>query len=590
MSNKSDPPIIDSVSPHSYASPGTAIEEEAGFIKVNQLVFRHSVCTSSFVSVLNFMNKAVCLILILFIVVSCQQKPSLEEISVEISALLAEAEMDSTLVASYISNDYKPIWVKSRGLRHSGEEFLEGLDEIVFDGLVKENYWAAAQQTLLEETKASKNPKLHAQLDIAISRSFLRLASDLNIGRIDPADINIEWKMERKKPTVDYQEQMLSLANGGSFEETLDQLRPANALYDELRESLQEQKENPREELPLVDAFEGKIEKGDRHEAIPAIRRKLILLEDLGENHDSTELVYDDQMFDAVKRFQRRHGLTDDGVIGGDFIRAINYSQKDLEAKILINMERLRWLPDFTESGKNKVIVNIPDFHLFYIQKDDTVLTSRAVVGTDYRQTPVFKSEMTYLVFSPTWTLPETILWEDAIPAIQKNTDYLAKNNMRVLDLEGIEVDHRDIDWGKLNGKGDFPYLIRQSPGSLNPLGKVKFMFPNEHYIYIHDSPARGLFSRDGRTFSSGCIRMEKPDEFAQILLEDAEEWDAEMIAEAMSQDDEQTVSLKESQDVWILYLTVWSREGKLEVREDVYDMDKKLAEALSLHISENFL
>lgn len=536
------------------------------------------------------MNKAVYFILVLFIVFSCQQKPSSEEISEVIPALLTAADTDSTLAAAYKDNSYQPIWVQSGGLNKAGEGFLEQLDQITADGLVKEHYWTEEQTALLEQVKASKDPQLHAELDVLLSRSFLQLASDLNRGRIDPADINIEWKMDRKDPTTDYKEQMLSIGSRGSVEDALEELRPSNVLYEQLRSLLQKQRESPQEEMPLVPSIEGKIEKGDRHEAIPLIRQKLVLLQDLQDGSQDTELVYDDPLFEAVKNFQHRHGLIGDGVIGADFIAAINYSQQDLISKILVNMERLRWLPDFSEPDKDKVIVNIPDFNLYYIQEDDTVLTSKVVVGKDYRQTPVFKSEMKFLVFSPTWTLPETILWEDAIPAIQKDRAYLAKNNMKVLDHQGNEINPRKINWNRLEGKADFPYLIRQAPGSDNPLGKVKFMFPNEHYIYIHDSPAQALFSRDDRTFSSGCIRMEKPEEFASLLLKEADDWDGEKIAEAMNREEEQTVNLEESLDVWLLYLTVWSGEGKLEVREDVYDMDKKLAESLSLSISEHFL
>src|SRR5690606_24802403 len=277
-------------------------------------------------------------------------------------------------------------------------------------------------------------------------------------------------------------------------------------------------------------------------------------LKDLDQVEEGSSTTYDQALFEAVKRFQARHGLIDDGVIGADFIKAINYSHQDLLAKVQINMERLRWMPEFDKNENNKVIVNIPDYHLFYIQDEDTVLTSKVVVGKEYRQTPVFRAEMSYLVFSPSWTLPETILWEDAIPAIQKDRGYLAKNNMIVVDYQGNEVNPRRINWRELREAKDFPYAIRQAPGKDNPLGKVKFMFPNDHSIYIHDSPAQYLFSRDDRTFSSGCIRMEKPREFAAILLEGTD-WDEEKLMEAMNQEEEDTVNLEEPQDVWILYL-----------------------------------
>ena len=535
------------------------------------------------------MNRGVYFILFLFILFSCQQTPSGEEISESIPALLANADSDGDLESAYESNDYRPIWVKAGGLNSGGENFLEGLEEIVSDGLAKEDYWREEQHELLEQVKASKDPALHAQLDVALSQAFLRMASDLNRGKVDPAAMDIEWEMARKEPTVDYQELLLDLGGGGSFEKVLEELRPAHDLYADLRNLFQTLKENPLEESEFIAALEGKIEKGDQHEAITAIRKKLFILKDLEQMPDEGSQVYDEQLFEAVQRFQQRHGLIDDGVIGADFVKAINYTYQDLLTKVQVNMERLRWMPDSLDNDRDKVIVNIPDFHLFYVQNEDTVLTSRVVVGQEYRQTPVFQAEMTYLAFSPTWTLPETILWEDAIPAIQKDLSYLAKNNMKVLDYQGNEVNPRKINWDQLKGKEDFPYIIRQSPGSNNPLGRVKFMFPNEHSIYIHDSPAQYLFSRDDRTFSSGCIRMEKPQEFAAMLLEDAD-WDEEMLAEAMNQPEEKTVNLKESQQVWLLYLTVWSENGNIELREDVYGMDRALAEALSLPASDHFL
>lgn len=531
-----------------------------------------------------------CTCLLLALVFSCQQNPSSTEIAEQIGLLLQGSEMDASLVDIYEQNEFKPIWVKSGGLTNTGEEYFEELEEVSLDGLVKEDYLLEEQLNLLEKLKNTEDPAIHAQLDLAISRSFLLLASDLNVGKINPADLNIEWKMARKEPTIDYPQLMLSLAKGTSLEEALDQLRPTNARYHELRELLRKQKELKQDETGVVQTIDGKIEKGDNHKAIPAIRKKLQHLNDLKEAGKGEEEVYDQGLFEAVKIFQQRHGLIDDGIIGTDFVEAINYSHQDLMSKIVVNMERLRWLPDFSEHSTGKVIVNIPDFSLYYIQEDDTVLTSKVVVGKDYRQTPVFKSEMTYLVFSPTWTLPETILWEDAIPSIQKDKNYLVKNNMRVLDKQENEVDIKKVNWNDFKNKGDFPYLIRQAPGVKNPLGKVKFMFPNDYSIYIHDSPAQQLFLQDQRTFSSGCIRMENPGGFASILLENAEDWDENKIAEAMNQEDEQVVNLKDAQDVWILYLTVWNSHDKVEVREDIYDMDRKLAKALSLPISEHFL
>lgn len=536
--------------------------------------------------------KQVYIIPVIIIVFSCQN-PSQTEIAEALAPMVQGQEADSLLLEVYKNNDYEPIWIESGGFNKVGNSYLDALDEVVYDGLDRKKYFTEEQARLLEKVKESKDPATHAGLDLSISRSFLSLASDLNIGRIDPDDINIEWKIERKTPTLDFGELLLSIAEGGTsaLKKGIKRLRPENSSYVELQELLESQLEKETRELALVDSFPGKIEVGDSHESIPAIRKKLSYLGEVKEEPKEEDIeVYDEDLYQAVKHFQERHGLNDDGIIGQDFVHAINYSHADLITKIKVNMERLRWLPDFTKTQENKVIVNIPDFRLFYLEGGDTIFTSKVVVGKAYRQTPVFRSEMTYLVFSPTWTLPETILWEDAIPSIREDIGFLSKNNMKVLDYEGNEVDYEEVDWENLKEKEDFPYIIRQKPGGINPLGKVKFMFPNEYSIYIHDSPAQNLFTTDERTFSSGCIRMEDPDQFAAILLEGMEDWDAEEISEAMDSEEEKKVTLNQKQAVWILYLTVWNQSGKMEVREDIYNMDRKLAKALKLPVSEHFL
>lgn len=525
---------------------------------------------------------------ILIIVVSCQ-RPSQKDIGESLENLLKSSEPDSLLMRIYAARDFKPIWIKSGGLKKQAENYFAELDQIAHDGLDKEDYIPENQLKLLEEIDESSDPEVHAILEMAISQSFLNLASDLNIGKINPSSVNISWEMTRKTPSADYEKALQSVGEGQSLARCLDELRPQHAQYRALRVLLEDLLSQEPSHLKTVKAIQGKIEVGDHHEAVPPIREKLVQLGDLPDNDRDEGEEYDERLFDAVKRFQHRHGLIADGVIGADFMAAINYSDSDLITKIKVNLERLRWLPDFTSGEDPRVIVNIPDFRLYYMEEKDTLFESRVVVGKDYRQTPVFKAEMTYLVFSPTWTLPETILWEDVIPAIQKDASYLEANNMKVYDREEREVDFEDIQWRGLEVEEDFPYFIRQEPGGANPLGKVKFMFPNDYSIYIHDSPAQELFSRDDRTFSSGCIRMENPAEFARILLEGTD-WDEGKIRAAMDAGEEESVALAEGKDVWILYLSVWDVGESIEMRKDIYEMDQKLAEALSLPVSEHFL
>ena len=526
---------------------------------------------------------------ILITAFSCQQ-PSQKDIGESLEHILKSSEPDSLLTRIYEERNFKPIWVKSGGLKKQAENYFNELNLVAYDGLNKEDYIPDNQHQLLKEIGESSDPKAHAALDIAISQSFLNLASDMNIGKINPSSVNISWRMSRKTPTADYGQALLAMGDGKSLEQCLDELRPQHVHYEKLSTLLEELlSQESSEETKPVNAIQGEIERGDHHDAIPLIREKLVRLGDLPENDQASDDEYDDRLYESVRKFQLRHGLIADGVIGSDFIASVNYNNSDLITKIKVNLERLRWLPDFTSGEKARIIVNIPDFQLYYMEGKDTVFKSRVVVGKDYRQTPVFKAEMTYLVFSPTWTLPQTILWEDVIPAIRKDASYLEMNDMKVFDHEEKEVDFEEIPWDKLEGEEDFPYFIRQGPGGINPLGKVKFMFPNEYSIYIHDSPARELFSQDDRTFSSGCIRMENPFEFARILLEGTD-WNGEKIREAMDSGDEKRVDLAEAKDVWLLYLSIWDDEGRVEMRKDIYGMDRELAEALSLPVSEQFL
>jgi len=519
---------------------------------------------------------------------SCSHNPTTEDISEQLSLMSGDANRDSLYNKVYSHNEFQPIWVKAQGLNSQGDAYLDYLEEIKYDGLDKTDYLFDEIESLVDELSNSNDPELHAVLDMMLSNSFIKLSRDLDLGKVDPTKLDMDWKIESEPVGEDYHALLLDIStNNVSVEKTLNKLRPENFRYEQLRAMLQKAMEQEEEEVIVLN-FDGKIEQGESHEKIPAIRRKLIATGDLKSYSPSDSTVYDDRLAEGVRFFQARHGLNDDAVLGQDFIEAINYSNQDLITKIKVNLERFRWLPNFVDGEGDKVIVNIPDFYLDYISGKDTIFTSRVVVGKEYRQTPVFSSKMSYLVFSPTWTLPTTILWEDAIPAIQKDRSYLEKNKMQVVTADGEPVDSRSINWSNVE-KGNFPYMIRQSPGAHNSLGRVKFMFPNDYSIYIHDSPAKALFDKDERTFSSGCIRLEKPKEFASLLLQDSG-WDETEIIQAMDRPDEKNVNLERNPEVWILYLTIWENKNGIQVREDVYSGDRKLAEALSLPVSKHFL
>ncbi|WP_339904395.1 L,D-transpeptidase family protein [uncultured Cyclobacterium sp.] len=319
------------------------------------------------------------------------------------------------------------------------------------------------------------------------------------------------------------------------------------------------------------------IEILQKSEGIPTVRKRLQLWKDLKpySMQPGTENIYDSILYEGVKTFQERNGLFPDGVLGKATVEALNKSPQELIKQVSVNMERLRWLPDTTV--QEFILVNIANYALDYINKKDTLLHSNAIVGKTYRKTPVFNGAMSYLVFSPTWTVPPTILKNDVIPAVKNNLNYLQSKNMRILDFSGNEIPPSSINWSTVNAD-NFKYMVRQDPGPSNALGRVKFMFPNKHNVYIHDSPSRSLFSQEDRALSSGCIRIEKPIELAKLLLSDQKKWTDDLIKEALVGDEERSVSLTRKIPVIILYLTFWTDSRKKEqVRKDIYDRDNEL-------------
>ncbi|WP_143960075.1 L,D-transpeptidase family protein [Litoribacter populi] len=526
--------------------------------------------------------------LLVLLAFSCSQYPKNEDISEQLQGMSGDFNRDSLYQKVYSQNDFQPIWVKAQGVNNKGEELLAYLEEIQFEGLDKKDYLYDEIESLVTEIKETTDPELHAVLDMMMSNAYWRLARDLDRGRVDPTNLNIDWKIDPEVKRTDYYSLLLDLnSNNTSVEKSLNELRPDNFRYNQLKALLKEALEKKNDKNTKI-SFSGKIEPGDQHEVIPKIRNRMIQFSDLEEYNAEDSLLYDSELEYGIRNFQARHGLNPDGILGQDFFQAINYQHEDYLTKIKVNLERLRWLPNFVDGKDEKVIVNIPDFFLYYLSGEDTVLQSKVVVGKEYRKTPVFYSKMSYLVFSPTWTLPQTILWEDAIPAIQDDLSYLERNRMQVLTLDGEQVDPKDVNWDDVS-KEEFPYLIQQVSGDHNSLGRVKFMFPNDHSIYIHDTPADSYFSKDERTYSSGCIRIENPVEFASLLLEDSH-WDEEEITKAMKLEDEKNVNLKKNPEVWILYLTIWKDQKGVQVREDVYEGDKKLAEALGLPVTNDFL
>ncbi len=272
-------------------------------------------------------------------------------------------------------------------------------------------------------------------------------------------------------------------------------------------------------------------------------------------------------------------GLKTDGTIQPALLNTLNISPKKRIQQILINMERIRWMP--AESPAEYLLVNIPAFKLYVYDNNKLDWSCNVVVGKPGANTVIFSNEMKYVVFSPYWNVPPGILVNEVLPAMRRNPGYLARQNMEVVTGSGSPVNAGSLNWAKYSG-GNFPYIIRQKPGGKNALGKVKFLFPNEYNIYLHDTPSKGLFGENKRTFSHGCIRVSEPQHLAEWLLRKDSAWTQQKIVTAMNGSKEKFISLKEKVPVYIGYFTAFvDSNGRLNFRDDVYGHDARLAATL---------
>ena len=292
--------------------------------------------------------------------------------------------------------------------------------------------------------------------------------------------------------------------------------------------------------------------------------------------------MFDEPLDAAVKRFQHRHGLAADGVVGKQTRQALNVPVAQRIEQLMINMERWRWIPH--DLGPRYIVVNIADFSLTMVDEGRVRGTMRVVVGRNYRKTPVFSGTMTYLEFNPFWNVPRRLAVEDILPRVRKDPAYLEREGIRIFSgwsEDAVMLSPSEVDWASLN-QNYFPIRLQQAPGPKNALGRIKFMFPNPHAVYLHDTPARGLFNRVTRDFSSGCIRVEDPATLAEFVLDGTAGWDRKTITERLGDGEHRIVRLQRPIPVHLLYWTAWAdTDGTVFFREDIYGRDAPLMRAL---------
>jgi len=461
----------------------------------------------------------------------------------------------------YNSRNFEFAWFDSTGLSEQAHNFFN-LQNNYINNLNDSSIYNSQLHQLYDSLNGKKvtainNRTLMLRTELLLTGQFFIYAAKVYKGSdIDAAELG--WYIPRKKINLTALLDSVIDNNGKDPDQYIQQ----NAQYKRLEKYLIKTIELEKKEISDTIVFVKKpIKLGDSIETISLIKQRLNVLQD-DIILDST-MLYDTTLLLSVKKFQLRHGLSVDGVIGNLMVSELNIPLRVRVQQILVNMERIRWMPP--QNDKNYVLVNIPEFKLHVFDNDEQVFEMRVIVGSAANNTVIFSGNLKYIVFSPYWNLPESIVRKEIMPAMKKDKNYISKHNMEITGYSG-----------------SLP-IIRQKPGPSNSLGLVKFLFPNNYSIYLHDTPNRNLFGQSGRGLSHGCIRIAETAKFAQYLLrDDSLIWTNTKIDSSMHLAKEKWVTLKQSVPVFLVYFTAWvDKDGVLNFRKDIYGHDKKMVDKL---------
>lgn len=478
----------------------------------------------------------------------------------------------------YAQRGFAPLWLTPEGTpRPQAAAVLAVVQGAAADGLSPADYHPDAIAARLTSADAAAR----TELEVLLTDAVMAYGVHLRAGRVAPRAISTDFALV--PAAVDPMRIVADAAEAAEPARVLAALAPPQPAYAALKTALQR--------LRAVEAGGGwpvvpsprtaKLEPGRRDPAVAALRRRLAASGEFVGKVAGGDL-YDAALKGAVVRFQTRHGLDADGVVGPGTLVALNVPVAERIGQILANLERERWMP--ADLGRRHVVVNVPDYSLKAVEDGTVVDSMRVIVGTKVRRTPIFSSSITSVVLNPTWTMPVRLAKEDYLPKLLKNPGYLAEKGFTVYASwapGAPALDPRRINW-KAVGNGIGRLKLRQDPGPNNALGQVKFNIPNGFDVYLHDTPSRDKFDKTVRAFSSGCVRVGEPMELAAFVLATMPEWPAERRQQMLDRKETKTIVLKEPVPVHLLYRTAWvDAAGDLQFREDVYGRDQELLDAV---------
>jgi murein L,D-transpeptidase YcbB/YkuD len=477
------------------------------------------------------------------------------------------------VAAFFEGRGFEPAWTAPESV----DALLRAIRGVHADGLTPDDYHLAA----IERARAgASSVELEADLQVLAADAAAALVDHVRYGKVRPSTLDRRWNVDPRMGSPPLEALLDRVFTAGTPADAIDSLKPGHFIYAGLKNELARLRAiadaGGWPQIPAGPA----LKPGARDVRLDAVRRRLAITGEHTRPSTSFESdVYDEELEWAVRLFQERHRLHADGAIGRMTLDAMNVSAASRVDQVRINLERARWVVGGLSNSF--LLVNLPAFKAYFIRDGKNVWETRAQIGRQARETPAFRADLRYIVFNPDWTVPPTILEQDVLAGMRKGQNTVARKGLTILDRQGRPVDPATIDWATASAK-TFGYTLRQPPGPDNALGRVKFIFPNEHAIFLHDTPSQELFTPDQRTFSSGCIRIEHPLGLAAELLR-PDGWTPNRVQAVVDAGVSETVFLREPLSVVIVYWTVSvGASGELRFARDVYDLDAPVLRALN--------
>ena len=497
------------------------------------------------------------------------------------AVLFADAKLDTAVLIPqfYANRDYTQGWYDTLNAEQLFAELNRGLEQ----GFRPTDFNLSLLYELQDAARLG-DPKSIAMFDVAATDAAIKLIHHIVFGKVDPSKLDGAWNFSKPVIRQEPSTVLNDFIDGEGFSALMARINLDVAQYRQLVEALSRYRDIENSGGWPVVPDQTVLKPGMSDPAVPVLRERLLREGSVQETAtlsapnalEGGGNTYDDQLVEAVKAFQLRHGLEADGVLGPRSFGSLNRTARERVDQIRLSLERARWL--MRDLDDDFVLVNIAGARTYFIT-DDTVWSTRSITGSAYRKTPVFRDDIQYIEFNPTWTVPASIFRKDKLARIRKDPAYLARNNYSVVRSS----DRTPVNAASVNWASDNPGVtLVQQPGPNNALGLVKFMFPNEHAVYLHDTDQRGLFDRNERNLSSGCVRLEYPFEFASLLMEGEADWSTERMNAILDSGKTTRINLDKPVPVLLTYWTAWVEEGNVHFREDPYDRDAAILEALN--------